>query len=354
MVDRFLAVALLLSSIAYAVDVENPLSEKFEICGYIDASYAEWGLYNAVPSREFSIRRSGIELTGEITETFMAELKVEIRPDEVYLKDAAFSWEPVSSVRARIGQFKRETTLGGNISSWQLCVFDRPLVYEFAENLTYTGRDMGLDLSFSLPDFKGCEIRGIAGLFNGDERSAERIDNEMLYSFRGEIEIPSIDLTVGASAVSHRQGMEDTQSLEGYTVSSRMNSISADVSLSYKFSNWFDLSANSEFALGDNWQNYDFLVDVDPPEFSGYWATFTASYHPWDVRGIRTISLTAAYDYLTEDTELDYSRNRVSIIGAVYPSENLRFRFGGVRNSLSEFGADQNYTDFIAEIGLRF
>lgn len=337
------------------IDVENSLSEKFEISGYIDGGFTEWGEYNAIPSREFSIRRSGFELNAEFVETLKAELKIEIRPDDIFLKDAVIRWDPVSWSRARVGQFKRETLLGGAISSWDLNMFDRPLVYDLCENLTYAGRDIGFDLRVDLPSFSGIELRGTAGVFNGDERAKERVDNEMLYTFRGEIKIPSIDLILGASAASHRQGKEDPDP-SGYAVSARQNAFSADISLDYEISNWYDLSLAAEMSTGDNWSySYiDVIAGEEAPGFAGFWGTLTAFYHPWNVKGIETISLSISYDKLTENTDLNSERSRMSIIGAVYPSDNIRLRFGGVRNTVLDDPEDDRYTDFIAEVGLRF
>ena len=352
---KVLIIVLLGVQLASAdIDVENSLSEKFDISGYIDAGYTEWGSYNAIPSREFSIRRSGFELDAEFIETLKAELKVEARPDDFFLKDAVVIWEPVEWSRAQVGQFKKETLLGGNTSTWNLNMFDRPLVYDLCENLTYAGRDLGCDLLVELPRFSGIELRGTAGLFNGDERAEERTDNELMYTFRGELEIPSVDLTLGASAVSHRQGMEDSPEPSGYSSSSRQNAISADLSFDYDISNWYDVALSGEVSRGDNWSLVDVTAGEEAPKFLGYWATFTASYHPWNVPVIDTISFSLSYDHLTANTDLDTEHSRFSIIAAVYPSENIRFRFGGVKNSVSSILTDDEYTDLIAEVGLRF
>lgn len=352
---KVLIFVLLVVQVAGAdIDVENDLSEKFNISGYIDAGFTEWGLYSTIPSREFSIRRSGFELNAGFAETLIAEIKVEVRPDDFFLKDAVIRWDPSSWARARVGQFKKETLLGGNLSFWNLNMFDRPLVYELCENLTYAGRDIGFDLRVDLPRFNGVELKGTAGVYNGDERGVERTDNELLYTFRGEIRIPSLDLTLGASAASHRQGTEDSVSPSGYMVSARQNALSADISIDYEFSNWYDVSLAAEITTGDNWEEVDVIAGEEAPGFLGYWGAFTVFYHPWDVRGIKTISLTASCDRLTANTDLDSNHNRLSIIGAVYPSDNIRLRFGGVRNRISGILADDKYTDFIAEVGLRF
>lgn len=352
---KVLVILLVVARMAMAdIDVENNQSEKFKINGYIDARFSDWGAYNTIPSRGFSIRRSGFELNAEFVETLKAEIKVEARPDDIFLKDAFLRWDPAGCTRARVGQFKRETLLGGTLSSWDLNMFDRPLVYDLCENLTYAGRDLGFDLRVDLPRFSGVELRGTAGIFNGDERADERTDNELLYTFRGEIKIPSIDLTLGASAASHRQGLENPDESSGYSLSARQKAFSADISLDYEISNWYDVSLAAEMSTGDNWKNVDVIAGESAPEFLGYWGTFTAFYHPWRVRGIKTISLTAGYDHLSPDSDLDNEHSRISIIGAVYPTDNIRLRFGGVRNTISGILSDDKYTDFTAEVGLRF
>lgn len=354
---KVVVAVFVISMLAMAdIDVENDLSEKFRIGGYIDAGFTEFGQYNAVPSRQFAIRRSGFELNAELTETLKAEIKYEVRPDNSFLKDAVICWEPADWARARVGQFKRETLLAGGISSWNLNMFERPLVYDLAENLTYAGRDIGFDLKIDLPSINGIELTGIAGLFNGDERAEERIDNELLYTFRGEIAIPSIDLSLGASAASHRMGREDTADPSGYIVSARQNAFSADVDLNYKISNWYDLSFAAEICKGDNWSSdySDVIAGEEAPGFVGLWGSISAFYHPWNVQGIETISLSLSYNKLEKNNDLSTEETRLSIIGAVYPSENLRLRFGGVRNTIPGLLEDEIFTDYIAEVGLRF
>lgn len=337
-----------------AIDVENSLSEQFKISGYIDAGFTQWGAYNAVPSREFTIQRSGFELNAEFVESLKAEIKIEVQPDELFLKDVLVRWDPSSWARVRVGQFKRETLLGGSISSWDLSMFDRPLVYDLCENLTYTGRDIGIDLRVDVPRFKGIELRGTAGVYNGDERAEERIDNELLYTFRGEIGIPSIDLTLGASVASHRQGELNPAEPSGYCVSARQNAFSADISLDYEISNWYDVSLAAEISKGDNWSQVSVIGGEEAPGFAGVWGTFTAFYHPWNVHGIDTISLSVSYDKLRPDTDLNNEHSRISVIGSVYPGDNIRLRFGGVHNTITGTLGEEKYTDIIAEIGLRF
>ncbi len=352
---RIISVFLLIANVAIAdIDVENNLSEKFKIGGYIDAGFTEFGIYNAIPSREFAIRRSGFELNAEIVENLKAEIKYEVRPDDSFLKDAVVIWEPVNWSRARAGQFKKQTLLGGAISSWDLGMFDRPLVYDFSENLTYAGRDLGIDLRIDLPEFSGIELRGNAGVFNGDERGNERSDDELLYTFRGELSIPSVDLVLGTSLASHRQGQEASEEPSGYAVSARQNAFSADLSLDYKISNWYNLSLVGEMAIGDNWSLVDVVAGEEAPSFKAYWGTFTAFYHPWRVSGIETVSLAVSYDYLEADTELNSHHRRLSIIGSVFPTENVRIRFGGISNHVSELISEEDYTDFIVEAGFRF
>ncbi len=336
------------------IDVENELSEKFTISGYLNAGFSELGAYNAVPSREFSVSRSGFELNAELTETLSAEMKLELRPDEFFLKDACFRWDPAEWTRIRLGQFKSETLLGGSMGFWNLNMFDRPLVYNLSENLTYAGRDIGVDFRVDLPAFSIFELRGSAGVYNGDERAEERTDNELLYTFRGELAIPEIDLTLGAAAATHRQGIEDLNQTSGYSLSSRQTALSAGIELDYEISNWYDISIAAEASKGDNWEEVDVIVGEEAPEFRGYWAVLTAFYHPWDVQGIRTISVSAGYDKLQPNTDLESEDYRISVIGAIYPSENVRFRFGGVRNSVANYYNDDMYTDYMIEVGLKF
>jgi len=345
---------LLLAGISSGVDVENSLSEKFDLGGYIDAGFTQWGFYNAVPSREFSIRRAGIELGASVTQTVEADIQIELQTDAVFLKDAFLTFLPCSRLEMRFGQFKRQTLLGGMLSSWKLPMFDRPLLYDFCENLTYAGRDIGVDVELDLPAVKGIELSGIAGFFNGDERGEERTDSEFLYSFRGQMEVPSFGLTLGGSAVSHRLGQETSSVPEGYSVSARQNSFSADVSVDYEVSNWYEFSLSAEAATGDNWSLADVVAGNTAPSFLGFWGALTGFYHPWNVRGIKTVSLSVCYDQLTHNTDLDTRETTVSLIGSVYPTDNIRFRFGGEKHNIDGILSDSFYTDYIFEAGLNF
>ena len=337
-----------------AIDVENPVCEEFLLGGYLDARYEEFGGYNAVPSREFSIRRAGLESAAQITGNLQAELKLEFRPDEIFLKDALVEWEPLGSARGRFGLFRRATLLGGDLSTWDLPLFERPLVYELREDLTYSGRDLGFDARFQFPVFNLFELEGIAGVFNGDARAEERVDSELLYSFRGTAEILPADLTLGLSAVSHRKGMADQTEPDGYISSDRLFAFSGDISFEHEFSNWYDAQVYGEFSTGDNWELGDVLAGEDPPRFIGYWGAVTFSYHPWTVQTIRTISISLGYDEAKVDTDLDWMERKISVIGAVYPTENTRIRFGGIRNTVENFNVSDDYTNIVLEAGFRF
>ena len=337
-----------------AIDVENPVCEEFTLEGYLDARYEEFGGYNAVPSREFSIRRAGMETAARITGNLQAELKLEFRPNEIFLKDALVEWEPLGSARGRFGLFRRATLLGGDLSTWDLPLFERPLVYELREDLTYSGRDLGFDARIQLPVSNVLELRGTAGVFNGDARAEEREDSELLYSFRGTAEILPADLTLGLSAVSHRKGMADQTEPDGYISSARLFAFSGDLSFEHEFNNWYGAEIYAELSTGDNWELSEVLAGEDPPRFLGYWGAVTFNYHPWNVQTIRTVSISLGFDEAKPDTDLDWMDRRISIMGAVYPTENTRIRFGGVKNTVEEFNSSEDYTDIVLEAGFRF
>jgi hypothetical protein len=353
---KFLFITVLIISsltASAAVDVENSLSQAFSINGYVDARFVQFGEYNAVPSRGFSIRRAGIETEADITANFKADVKIEMSPDNIFLKDALVEWNPFDFARGRFGQFRRATLLGGELSTWNLPLMDRPLVYDLREDLAYCGRDLGADLEIALPVFHGVQMTGTAGVFNGDKRGDERTDSELLYSFRGVADILPAGVSLGCSAISHRLGEANSLEPDGYTSSARLFAFSGDISIEHDFSNWYGASLMAEYSTGDNWEYSDVLAGEDPPSFSGLWGSLTASYHPWNVHAIRTVSLTIGYDELKENTDLDMLHRKTSVIGAVYPTENLRLRFGGIRNTIDGLFADDEYTDLLLEASVR-
>ena len=345
---------LAFASLSFAdIDVENDNSDVFKISGYFDGCIAEWGAYNTTPSREIFIRRSGVEINSDLTESIFAEMKVEMRPDEMFLKNAFVGWSPNSNISARFGQFKKENLLAGSISTWNLNMFDRPQVYTFCEDLNYSGRDLGYDLSIKLPEFNGIEMSGTAGVFNGDERAEERDNNELLYTVRGEIAIPSVNLTLGTSVAAHREGIEDATP-DGYSSSERQTAVSADLAYTIEFSNWYEFGLTGEYATGDNWEQADVIGGDEAPSYESYWGTASFTYKPWNTSGINAISLSVTLDKLIENTEFDYYSKNLSIVAAVYPTEYFRFRFGAVAKDVLEFMDDASYTDYITEIGIRF
>jgi hypothetical protein len=353
---RLLLVTLIAAVAAAAdIDLENSRSETFKLAGYLDGGFREWGHYNAVPSREFFVRRSGIAFNARLVENLKVEVKVEVRPDKMFLENAFVLWTPTDWIRTQAGQFKTATLLAGELSYWDLNMFERPLAYNLRKDLTFSGRDVGFDMRIDLPEILGVKVRGTAGVFNGDQRGEERIDNELLYTMRGEIEIPvtSANLTLGASAVSHRQGIK-AENPSGYSLSGRQSAFSADAALTCNLSNWYSFSTTAEFTFGDNWSLVDVISGEDAPRFKGYWGAFTAVFHPWNVHGIKTFSLAAGYDYLSPDSNSVREHTRLSLIGAIYPVENFRLRFGAVRNTVKEVNTNENYTDLIGEVGIRF
>ncbi len=353
--NYLLLVVIVVSFSAFAdIDVENNNSESFKISGYFDGSFAEWGDYNVIPSRDFFVRRAGLEVNADLTELFSTEIKVETRPDEIFLKDVFIAWTPHKNVTARFGQFKKENLLSGSISTWNLNMFDRPQIYTFCENLTYSGRDLGTDISLELPQFYGMEFSGIAGVFNGEERADQHEDNELLYTLRGEIEIPTANLTLGTSVVSHREGIEDSSIPAGYSSSARQIALSADFDFTYELSNWYEFDLTAEYATGDNWKQVDVIAGENAPSYQAYWATASVTYKPWNVSGINAISLSVTLDKLIENTDYDYRSQNLSVVTTVYPTDDLRLRFGAISKDFTAFMEEDNYTDYIAEIGIRF
>ncbi len=353
--NYLLLVVIVVSFSAFAdIDVENNNSETFKISGYFDGSFAEWGDYNIVPSREFFVRRAGLEVNADLTELFSTEIKLETRPDEIFLKDVFIAWDPHKDITARFGQFKKENLLSGSISTWNLNMFDRPQIYTFCEDLTYSGRDLGTDLTIELPQFYGMEFSGTAGVFNGEERADERENNELLYSFRGEIDIPAANLALGTSVVSHREGVANPAVPSGYTSSARQNAMSADIEFTYEFSNWYEFDLTAEYAIGDNWKQVDVLAEENAPSYQSYWCTASVTYKPWNISGINAISLSATLDKLVENTDFDYYSKHTSVIASVYPTQFFRLRIGAISKDFIAFMEDDSYTDYIAEIGIRF
>ncbi len=72
------------------------------------------------------------------------------------------------------------------------------------------------------------------------------------------------------------------------------------------------------------------------------------------MQSIRTLSLTVGFDEVRQDTDIDNFQRRISILASIYPNENIRLRFGGIRNTVSEILAEVEYTDLVAEAALRF
>ena len=345
-----------LNSAAEAVDVENQLCDRFRLSGYLDFRYSQYGEENTVPSQEFAVERSGLKTLVDLSSNFQAELKIEYNPEEVFLKNAFLEWSPSDFTDFRAGQFRKETILGGELSTWNLPLFDRPLVHEFREDLTYDGRDIGVDAEIEIPLGTDIELNANLGVFNGNERGTEKDDNELLFSFRGETRIIPADLTLGASLVSHRLGESDSEELYGYITTERIQAFSIDAVWEQPLNNSYQLDMFAEYTSGDNWSEFDPYLVEDFPRFSGIWTAAVLNYTPWNISSIHKISLCLGYDRLSENTDSEDSHGQLSFIASVYPVDNIRFRFGGVRNTIKSYSLTENlnYTDILAEVSMRF
>ncbi len=257
------------ATVSADVDVENANANTFMLSAYARVRFSEFGGALTIPDRSFSIESAGLTADFDIYNNLNGQLQLEIKPDEIFLKDCYILWEPFNAIELQAGQFKKPFCLNTITSSWNLQAIDHSITHRELSDLLYSGRDIGVAGILNpgpvwLP-------RLSLGVFNGSPAALNQ-DNEIQYVGRAEFDLP-LGIMVGADLSALRFGEEDPESVDGYTCSARQKAMGVDLQLGIEINRDFSFLLRSEYLRGDNWQMVNVIEGVDPPEFQTWWVT---------------------------------------------------------------------------------
>lgn len=260
---------LMAATVSADVDVENANADTFILSAYARVRFSEFGGALTIPDRSFTIESAGLTADFDIDDNLNGQLQLEIKPDEIFLKDCYILWEPFRAIGLQAGQFKKPFCLNTITSTWNLQAIDHSITHRELSDLLYSGRDIGVTGILN-PD-PGWLPNLSLGVFNGSPDALNQ-DNEIQYVGRAEFYLP-LGLIVGADLSTLRFGKEDPESVDGYTCSARQKAMGVDLQLDIEISKDFSFLLRSEYLRGDNWQMVNVIQGVDPPEFQTWWIT---------------------------------------------------------------------------------
>ena len=347
----FLFVTLLVPVYASAiVDVENTDAEVFTLSCDLFTRYTIYGERNVIPDEAFSVRRASLSAEFKLSGNLDGELQIETRPEGIYLKDCFLYWEPADWAGLRVGQFKKPFGLNSLTSSWNLLTLDHSLVHWMATDLNYSGRDLGLEVTFSPPGDYLPELS--AGIFNGAALGAEKNNNENQYTARCLFSLPwGVELGGGLSSL--RLGELDPDVPSGYSSSPRQWCMGADISFTGNVTDDLEIRTATEYVKGPNWILADVMAGEEAPDFESFWASCGGLLRLRNVPGLRSLEANLSYDMIRPDSS-DAKETLVSPVIGVWFSRSVRVRFGACIHAFDNMIALKNYTDYILEAAVRF
>jgi hypothetical protein len=350
-VQRFLIVSAILCGISTAdIDVENADSEIFFLSGNLFARYSVYGERNTIPDEAFSVRRASLTAAFCLSSTLEGELQIETRPREIYLKDCFLDWEPADWARLRVGQFKKPFCLNTLTSSWNLLTLDHSQVHWMTTDLNYSGRDLGLQVTFSPPgDYLPVLT---AGIFNGAGIGEEKDSNETQIAARYLFRLP-LGVEFGGGYTVLRLGELDPDVPSGYTSSPDQSCLGADVSFTRDVTDELELRAAAEYVTGSNWMLADVVTGEEAPDFTSFWVTAGGLLLLGSVPGIWSLEADFSYDMIRPDSS-DAEETVISPVIGVWFSRNTRLRLGACLHSFENMLNTEDYTDYIVEAAVRF
>lgn len=345
---RILLTVLIITAAAFAdVDVENDNAENFTLSVYARIRFSEFGGALVIPDRSFGIESAGLTADFDITDNTEGQLQLEIRPDDIFLKDCYILWEPFDFLGAQAGRFKKPFCLNTLTSTWDLQAIDHSITHRELSDLLYSGRDIGsvLILDPRLEYLPTCTF----GIFNGSPDAMNQ-NNEIQYAGRAEFELP-YDIVVGADLTSLRFGEEDEFSIEGYRFSPRQTAMGADLQFETELGRDFSLLLRGEFARGDNWLLANVIEGDVPPEFQTWWFTGGITFET-DKPSLESISASLNMGSWEPDRSVGSREDELVITLSVDTGTPLTIRAAMVNHRPHNIMFEENRTDYILEAAL--
>ena len=334
-----------LSSLLTALVMAATPCGALELSGQVYARYVNLGDVSWGPSSEFLIRRASLTAKAGVGSNIEAELEIEARTDEVYLKDCLVSWSPSEALELVVGNFKKPFCLATTMSNWNLLSVERTLLHHTASDLGYSGRSMGAMAEFSppMPLSPGLSL----GVFNGPGE-----DRERSYAATAVVEpFPGLELGGGVSLL--RLGEHDPMQPSGYVSSGLLSAFSGHFRFEHAFSGGTSLEVQGEYARGDNWEEADVVYGEIPPAFKSLWISGIARRRLRGVPGIRSLEGGLSWSGVEPGSDSDPGSEVLAPMLGVEITSSARLRFTLVNSSLKGSGGD-DHTDVIAELAVRF
>jgi len=334
---RFLAVFALVLAAASAAGA-------LDLSGQAYLRYVDRGDVTCGPSSEFLVRRASVTAEANLADNISVELEVETRPNGAYLKDGLVTWLPWEQVELTLGLFKKPFCMATTTSNWRLLSVERPLAHGLASDLGFSGRSVGAMALFapSMPLDPELSV----GVFNGPGS-----DRERLYTALLEV-APFSDLSIGAGFASLRVGEPDPMQPSGYIVSDRLQAMSSH----FRFRKWITgnnrLTVEGEFMRGDNWREADVIYGQEPPSFRTCWFSGLFERRLRDVPGIRSLEAGLSWSSMVPETDRDEESTVFAPMLGVLVTSNARLRLTLINRTFSD--GTQGYSDYMAEVGVRF
>jgi hypothetical protein len=346
----FVIALLLVATIAMAdIDVENSDADVFLLSGNVYTRYTVFGQRGIIPDESFSIRRAGLTADVRLSDNLEAQIQIETRPTELYLKDCFLDWAPADWVGIRIGQFKKPFCLNTLTNSWDLMTMDHSLAHWTVLDLHYGGRDPGLEMTFSEPSG---HVVFTAGIFNGAGFGEEKDNKENQYVARCVFALP-YGIELGGGFTSLRLGEADPDVPSGYTSSPHQRCIGADVSFENEVLTDLDIRIAGEYVTGANWLLADVIEAEEAPDFESIWASCGGMLRLRNVPGIRSLEANVGFELLRPD-DTGAEEQIISPVLGVWFSRTVRLRLGAQSHSFRQMFAMEGYTDYIVEAAVSF
>lgn len=327
--------------------------EAFEIKFYIQPRWAYYsqpvdlvdGKLAPETDNSFSIRRSRIYLTSNISPSVTGRVQFDVKPDKIETLDAYFAFNPkVSEKRPWTftgGQFKKPISYQEfAMASSNLNLIDRPFTNDFLEKkLFVSAEDVGAMATGDLWEF-GIPVTVNAGVFNGLVKGASKYDLNSGKEFAGRVEVtPLTGISVGVNgAISQRGYASDS------TETKNFDAWGADVVLARN-----NVQIVAELFGGDNTE----AITAEPPFFPSAIPIFHAWYAEAILRHRSGFEPAIRFEYFDPNRDDEDDGRTVWTGQLAYSfSPNFRWQVNGSRE-VFEGSAKKDLTAVVSQWTVR-
>lgn len=327
--------------------------EAFEIKFYVQPRWAYYsqpvdlvdGKLAPETDNSFSIRRSRIYLTSNISPSVTGRVQFDVKPDKIETLDAYFAFNPkVSEKRPwtfTVGQFKKPISYQEfAMASSNLNLIDRPFTNDFLEKkLFVSAEDVGAMATGDLWEF-GLPVTVNVGAFNGLLKGSSKYDLNSGKEFAGRVEAtPVTGISVGVNgAISQRGYASDSTETKNFDV------WGADVVLARN-----NVQILAELFGGDNTE----AITAEPPFFPSAIPIFHAWYAEAILRHRTGFEPAIRFEYFDPNRDDEDDGRTVWTGQLAYSfSPNFRWQVNGSRE-VFEGSAKKDLTAVVSQWTVR-